>query len=305
MVSSLLMVLLILYLVQCEDYVYDDIDTTKGQQVNAGINNLFTEVVWWYPTQGSDFNNRYVVFNYGQTNTPTPMGNWYTGTNVNSIRTSWIDSLVYPKPYATSYNSSNDGDFSCSDWSVRIRSSVFFEQETGTDQVNPDGSVTTLTSFIQSFNFSLQANQSEIFLAMRRFLPNFKVLTGNNQVTIGVSDYPSDSVIGTRLSPFTIDATTDKVDTRARGRYASIKIENINLGETWRFGTFQVDLQPDGRKIMTKVVVRLPEPKKEYSEDNQRQINRALTTIIEQLNSTYLTQLKEQSERFTWFKSGN
>ena len=33
---------------------------------------------------------------------------------------------------------------------------------------------------------------------------------------------------------------------------------------------------------MTKVVVRLPEPKKEYSEDNQRQINRALTTIIEQ-----------------------
>ena len=27
---------------------------------------------------------------------------------------------------------------------------------------------------------------------------------------------------------------------------------------------------------MTKIVVRLPEPKKEYSEDNQRQINRAL-----------------------------
>ena len=42
---------------------------------------------------------------------------------------------------------------------------------------------------------------------------------------------------------------------------------------------------------MAKVVVRLPEPKKEYSEDNQRQINRALSTIIEQLNSTYLTQL--------------
>ena len=52
---------------------------------------------------------------------------------------------------------------------------------------------------------------------------------------------------------------------------------------------------------MTKVVVRLPEPKKEYSEDNQRQINRALTTIIEQLNSTYLTQLKEDSERYTFF----
>ena len=43
---------------------------------------------------------------------------------------------------------------------------------------------------------------------------------------------------------------------------------------------------------MTKVVVRLPEPKKEYSED-QRQINRALNAIIEQLNPTYLTQQKE------------
>ena len=231
-----------------EDYVYDDIDTTKGQQVNAGINNLFTEVVWWYPTAGSEFNNRYVVFNYGQNNGQLPMGNWYTGVNVNSIRTSWIDSLVYPKPYATAYNSSNDGTFPVVIGQSGLGASVFFEQETGTDQVNPDGSVTTLTSFIQSFDFSLQANQSEIFLAMRRFLPNFKVLTGNNQVTIGVSDYPSDSVAATRLSPFTIDATTDKVDTRARGRYASIKIENINLGETWRFGTFQVDLQPDGRR---------------------------------------------------------
>ena len=55
---------------------------------------------------------------------------------------------------------------------------------------------------------------------------------------------------------------------------------------------------------MTKVVVRLPEPKKEYSEDNQRQINRALTNIIEQLNSTYLTQLKEDSERYTWVGLG-
>ena len=55
---------------------------------------------------------------------------------------------------------------------------------------------------------------------------------------------------------------------------------------------------------MEKIVVRLPEPKREYSEDNQRQINRALTTIIEQLNSTYLTQQKEDQERFTWYGLG-
>ena len=50
-----------------EDYVYDDFDTTKGQQVAAGINNLYTEVVWYYPASGQNFNNRYVVYNYGET----------------------------------------------------------------------------------------------------------------------------------------------------------------------------------------------------------------------------------------------
>ena len=231
-----------------EDYVYDDVDTTKGQQVNAGINNLFTEVIWWYPTAGSEFNNRYVVFNYGETGQNTPMGNWYTGTNTNSIRTTWIDSLVYPRPYATAFNSSNTGTFPVISGETGLGQSVLFEHESGTDQVNPDGSVTTLTSFIQSFSFSLQKDQAEVFLALRRFLPNFKVLTGNNQVTLSIKDFPAQDDIETALSPFIIDSSTLKVDTRARGRYANIKIENTGVGESWRFGTFQVDIQPDGRR---------------------------------------------------------
>ena len=231
-----------------EDYVYDDVDTTKGQQVNAGINNLFTEVTWWYPTSGSEFNNRYVVYNYGQNNAQLPMGNWYTGTNTNSIRTTWIDSLVYPKPYATAFNSSNTGTFPVVQGETGLGQSVLFEHESGTDQVNPDGSVTTLTSFIQSFSFSLQKDQAEIFLAMRRFFPNFKVLTGNNQITLSIKDFPSQDDIETALSPFIINSSTLKVDTRARGRYANIKIENTGVGESWRFGTFQVDIQPDGRR---------------------------------------------------------
>jgi len=233
-----------------EDYVYDDCATTKGQQINAGINNLFTEVTWWYPTSGSDFNNRYVVYNYGVTNNPLPMGNWYTGTNTNAIRTTWMDSLVYPKPYATAYNSSNSGTFPTIIGESGLGQSVLFEHETGTDQVNPDGSVTTLTSFAQSYNFSLQTDQgaAEYFLAMRRFLPNFKNLQGNAVMTISISDYPADPNTTSTLSPFTVSTSTTKVDTRARGRYASLKIENTGSAETWRFGTFQADLQPDGRR---------------------------------------------------------
>ena len=54
---------------------------------------------------------------------------------------------------------------------------------------------------------------------------------------------------------------------------------------------------------MTKIVVRFPEPRKEYTEDNQRQINRTITSLIEQLNSTFLTQEKENQERFNFFMS--
>ena len=67
-----------------EDDVYDNIDTTKGQQINAGINNLFTEVTWWYPTSGSDFNDKYVVYNYGEDNARLPMGNWYGNKQIQS-----------------------------------------------------------------------------------------------------------------------------------------------------------------------------------------------------------------------------
>ena len=52
---------------------------------------------------------------------------------------------------------------------------------------------------------------------------------------------------------------------------------------------------------MAKVIVRLPEPKEEYDVSNQKQINRAVTLIVEQLNSTFLNELKQETERFTFY----
>ncbi|MDC0484159.1 hypothetical protein OAN66_01535 [bacterium] len=233
-----------------EDYVFDDADTTKGQQINAGINNLFTEVTWWYPSQGSEFNDRYVVYNYGQTNEPVRMGNWYTGINSNSIRTTWMDTSVYPKPYATSFDSSKTGSFPVIGGETGLGQTVFFEQETGTDQINPNGTTTTLTSFVESFDFALQTDQGigEYFLSMSRFLPNFKNLLGNAVINVSVTPYPAQLNSASSFSPFTIDSATTFVSTRARGRYAAIKIENTGAGQSWRFGTFQADLKPDGRR---------------------------------------------------------
>lgn len=52
---------------------------------------------------------------------------------------------------------------------------------------------------------------------------------------------------------------------------------------------------------MAKIVVRLPEPKEEYDVSNQKQINRAVTLVVEQLNSTFLNELKQETERFSMF----
>jgi|TARA_Y100000114_G_scaffold88740_1_gene82211 hypothetical protein len=55
---------------------------------------------------------------------------------------------------------------------------------------------------------------------------------------------------------------------------------------------------------MAKITVRIPEPKEEYDFSNQKQINRSLTLMKEQLNSTFLDELKQEQERFSWFLSG-
>ena len=227
-----------------EDFVYDQADTTKGQQIYAGLNNQFTEVVWYYPSQGSDYNDQYVIFNYGE---QIKNGVWYTGTEA---RTSWIDATIYPNPIATKFDSTSSGSFPVIIGQSGLGQTTLFEHDVGTDQVNPDGTTTAVTSFIKSFDFdlNLQGTAGEVFLAMRRFLPDFKDLQGNAKITLAVKRYPQDSETTTTLSPFTINSSTQKKDTRARGRFCNIKIENEDISESWRFGTLRLDLQPDGRR---------------------------------------------------------
>ena len=234
-----------------EDFVYDDIDTTKGQQICAGINNLYTEITWWYPSSGSDFNDKYVTYNYAEKV-------WYTGTEP---RTSWIDAEIYPNPFGTKFTSTGTANFPVVVGESGLGKTQLFEHEIGTDQVDETGAVTTITSFIKSFDFDLQQRQSalssqpmslgivgEVFLAVRRFVPDFETLDGKAKVTLGIKRYPQQSDSNSTLSPFTIESSTDKKDTRARGRFVNVKIENDAANQSWRFGTFRLDIQPDGRR---------------------------------------------------------
>ena len=229
-----------------EDFVFENINRNKGQQVNAGLNNLFTEVVWYYPSSSSDFNDKYVVFNFGESsisNSPV----WYTGTEA---RTTWIDASVYPNPIATKFVSGSAGAFPAIVGQSGLGQTTLFEHEVGRDQVNADGSTTTVTSFINSFDFDIkpEGSDGEFFLSMKRFIPDFKTLNGNAKITMSVKRFPSQSSTATALSPFTVTSSSLKFDTRARGRYANIKIENDASGESWRFGTINLDIRPDGRR---------------------------------------------------------
>ena len=63
----------------------------------------------------------------------------------------------------------------------------------------------------------------EFFMSVKRFIPDFKVLTGNSKITLLLNDYPNNTASSSPLGPFTITNSTDKVDTRARGRLVSLK----------------------------------------------------------------------------------
>jgi hypothetical protein len=195
------------------------------------------------------------VYNYGE---KMRGGVWYIGTEA---RTTWIDATVYQKPIATKYDSSATGTFPVVVGESGLGQTTLFEHEVGTDQVNPNGTTTTVTSFVKSYDFDIEQRRrgvqgqpsgpgitGEFFLAMRRFVPDFKTLQGNAKVTLAVKRYPQQSETTTSLSPFTITSSTDKKDTRARGRYVNVKIENDSASESWRFGTFKIDIQPDGRR---------------------------------------------------------
>jgi hypothetical protein len=58
--------------------------------------------------------------------------------------------------------------------------------------------------------------------------------------------YPQATANPSSLDPYVITPTTEKVDTRARGRQIAIKITSTDVGAWWRYGTLRVDIQPDG-----------------------------------------------------------
>ena len=110
------------------------------------------------------------------------------------------------------------------------------------DGKNGDGSA--ITSYVKSGYFDI--GDGDAILYMRRFIPDFKNQEGNLTVHLLLRPYPQASAVPSSLDPYVITPTTEKVDTRARGRQISLRIESTAVDTNWRFGTMRVDIQPDG-----------------------------------------------------------
>jgi hypothetical protein len=237
-----------------EDFVF----TTQGgapginydaNQITYGYHNsLYNEVGWFYAADASQQINKNVVYNFLEQS-------WTTGT---LARTSYNDAQTYDLPYATEFTVNGTPSFpAVQGVTNRYGSSKYYAHEIGTNEVDAAGATTAISSYILSGDYDLSeqglAGDGEFIMRVSRFIPDFKNLAGSAKVTLFFRDYPaqnsqSDANGPLITGPFTINTTTNFVSTRVRGRQVSVKIENDNLNETWRYGTLRLDIHAGGRR---------------------------------------------------------
>jgi hypothetical protein len=239
-----------------EDFVFTTTGTDNlgmnfdaGQIFYAYHNSLYNEVGWYYAKDGSTQIDRNVVYNYTE-------NTWATGT---LSRTTYEDSLTYSLPYATQFNTTGTPTFpTINGVTNSYGSTKYWAHEIGVNEVDAAGASTAIAAYIKSGDYDISeqglAGDGQLIMRVKRFIPDFKSLEGNAKITLFFRDYPanSESTPSTTppliTGPFTITTSTDKVDTRVRGRQVSLKIENEAVNETWRYGTLRLDIEAGGRR---------------------------------------------------------
>ena len=215
-------------------FVFNDFNELQYDQVTAGTNEAFDEIWWFYCSQNSQTNDRYVVYNYLEKT-------WYYGT---MARTAWLDSGLRDYPLGASYQHN------------------LVNHEFGTDD-NETGTPAAITATITSGQFDIDDGDRFAFVwrvmpdmtfdgsttdsphATMSLLPLANSGSGYNSPT---SEGGSNSGTVTRTATVPIEQFTGQANIRVRGRQMSIKIESDSLGVKWQLGSPRIDLRPDGRR---------------------------------------------------------
>jgi len=196
------------------DYVFSDFNFSQGFKVYAGHNYNFQEVIWFYPSAGSDEVDRYVLYQYVD-------GIWSIGQ---LERTSWVDPGWSSYPVATS-----DG--------------YLYFHEYGDDADDEP-----LRPWIQSSDIDLDGGEKFVFI--RKMIPDVHFRGKGAKPAVGVTlktrRAPGDFYKNEDMAQVTPATRTCWV--RARGRQLSLRIQSESNGTGWRWGHPRLDMQPDGKR---------------------------------------------------------
>ena len=235
-----------------EDYVYEDLNTTSNQLIYCGINNLFGEITWFYPTSTSNVVDRCVTYSYLDSTPQRPI--WYTNASSIFRRSTWQDSAVFGLPHGTDYDASTDVSFDVK--GNTDGTTIYYEHETGINYVK--GGVTyAIPANILSGDFDITQDKKqgitfrgdgEFIMRVSRFLPDFVSQTGTTNVELDLRNFPNQAAASSSLGPFAITSATNYQSCRARGRSVAVKISNTAIDSNWKMGTFRLDVHAGGRR---------------------------------------------------------
>ena len=233
-------------LMQClvEDYVFEDINSNANQQIHVAVNALFGEITWFYPSSGSDYIDRSVTFNYLDSRPDLLI--WTTSS---LARTTWTIEGVFSKPYATQYSTSTAPTVPTV-IGVSNGASYYWVHETGNNELLFDGTKNAIAAFIESGDYDINREeglqgQGEYMMRISRIIPDFGSQTGDAKVYLNSKSFPSSTAVSTS---YNITTATTQVNTRKRARQIAIKVGNISTDQTWRMGTFRLDIHAGGRR---------------------------------------------------------
>jgi hypothetical protein len=201
-----------------KDFVFQNFNYLQGYKVYAGHNHAFSEVIWFYPSENSVENDRYVTYNYVDQV-------WACGT---LERTAWLDMGRANYPVATD----------------RAYSLLYYHEYGDDDNGAP------LPAWIDSAD--LDADGGEHYLFIQRLIPDV-AFRGKGSLTdqsVGITVFGrsapgKEKVV---LAQITVTPYSGEQYIRVRERQISIRVESTHLGVSWRLGTLRADMQPDGRR---------------------------------------------------------
>ena len=226
-----------------EDYVFENLNTSANQQIHVAVNASFGEITWFYPSSGSDAVDRSVTYNYMESTPQLPV--WYTSS---LDRTTWSIEGVFSKPYATEYESAITPNFPVV-LGISDGASYYWEQEKGTDEVFSNGTTNAVEGYIESGDYDIgqdgPAGAGEFIMRISRIIPDFGSQTGDAKVYLNTKAFPNSARVSTSFNSTT---STTQILTRSRARQIALKVGNVSTGQSWRMGTFRLDIHAGGRR---------------------------------------------------------